>query len=135
MPAQQADDRFLEQVVSEEDLVRPLPRQDDLDAVLAHQTRQQVQGRRRGADEGSFGVSDHVREYACDVAAPDPPHRMLAAHCGRDGLLVHALVEGGVLERHRERPQHVRGASRRQRAHDARVDAATQIATDGHVGL
>jgi len=50
-------------------------------------------------------------------------------------LLIRTLVQRRVLEGHREGPQGERGARRRERAHDARIDAAAQVPADRYVGL
>ncbi len=60
---------------------------------------------------------------------------MTAPQVGRDRLLVPAHVERGVVERHRKRAQRVRRARRRERAHDARIDAAAQVPADRHIRL
>ena len=100
-----ADLRFLEDVVAAEHLVRAFAGEHDLVAVVAHQLREQIQRRRRRAQERRLGVPDDIGNDAGDVVVRAAQLAVLGAERVDDLALVAALVEFGIVERDRERAQ------------------------------
>ena len=98
-----ADLRLAEDVVAGQQLVGALAREDHLEAVVPHQTRQEEHRRRGRPHQGGLGVPDHLREHRSDVGVRGVHHVVL----GPEGLghreLEAALVVVRVRERDRER--------------------------------
>ncbi len=122
-----------EQVVAGEQLVGALSREDDLDARVADQPRQQEQRRRRGAQERSLGVRDDLRERLRDVLAPDHDLLVIALDQRGDGALMTGLVVLGVLEADREGAEPVALHPPAQRRDQRAVESSREVAPDRHV--
>ena len=132
--AERADLRLLEEVVAPVQLVGALAGRDHRDALLARRARQQVQRDARGADDRRLEVEHDVLERVGDLLRPDLDHVVLRAELAGDLALEGGLVEQRIAEGERERAQLVVGLLDRERGRQARVEAAREVAADGHVG-
>src|SRR5205823_1676163 len=74
-----AHQRFLEDVVAAEDLIRAFASKHYLEAVVAYLAREQVERRRRRAQHRPLGMPDDLLEARRDVATQAAQRRVIGA--------------------------------------------------------
>ena len=124
---------FAEEVVAGERFVGAFARQHDLDALVAHEPREQEERRRRGPQDRTLRVAHDCRECLRDVAARHEDLVMLAfGECGSEAL-IGRLVVFRIFEAQGKRLQPPRDGAARERGDERAVQSPGQIAADGHV--
>src|SRR5690606_32352652 len=100
-----AHDAFSKDIVAGEHFVGTFARENDLDATVAHELRQQKQRRRCGAHDRSFYDGHHVSESPRNVFPTDYQLAMIRPEMLGHLALKRRFVELVVLEAQRERAE------------------------------
>ena len=120
-------------VVAREHLVGAFPGQHDLNPGVAHQPREQMKRRGRGAEDRSLGVEDDLRKDAGDIPTADQHLVVITVEVLRHRPLVRRLVVLGVLESQRKRRELRALRTKSQRGDKRAVYPAGQVAAHRYV--
>ncbi len=96
--------RLFEQVVAEEQLVRSLPCEDDLDVVLAREPGEQIHRGGSSAHERRLGVTHDLRKDCGDLMGTDGLDVVTALELPSHELLKLPFIESRIVECDRKRP-------------------------------
>ena len=119
-------------VVAEEQLIRPLPGQHDLD-VLAREPRDEVERHARRERDRLVLVPDEAWQRAEELGRGDDHLAVHGAHRARHEPRVRELVRVGVGNPHREGADRLLDHTRHQRSQPARVEPAREKEPEWHV--
>ena len=127
------DLRLAEDVVSGKQLVRPFPREHDLQAGSVDRGGQPQQRRRRRTKSRLLRELDGARQQLSDVRRVDRHPRQAGAELLGEAVLVHALVEARIAKPDPERGETRGRKAARERRGRGRVEPAADVGSNRHI--